>query len=258
MKTCPAKRNGFTLIELLVVISIIALLIAILLPALNGARESAAAIQCASNQKQIGVLTATYIDTWKGYIPPLATSSAAWPGILIWQGLNVPPHVQAAAHAAEPNPFPMVYCPTNYANGYSGNSPAPSGYWTNYVINGDIFGPNGYSSSTLRTGPYRLEKYFDHSGSAMMFETFGYDPVTRSRTVLVGNINTVWNIVYVGSSSSSNQRIGYPHHSVGADTNRGGSQNFLFLDGHSENQRDPGSGYPDITMDTGVPYHLYN
>lgn len=54
------KKRGFTLIELLVVISIIALLIAILLPALGGARETARTIKCSSNQRQLTIAMFAY------------------------------------------------------------------------------------------------------------------------------------------------------------------------------------------------------
>lgn len=60
------KKNGFTLIELLVVISIIALLIAILLPALGRARHSAKAMQCMSNMRQIEVSHYSYMAENKG------------------------------------------------------------------------------------------------------------------------------------------------------------------------------------------------
>jgi prepilin-type N-terminal cleavage/methylation domain-containing protein/prepilin-type processing-associated H-X9-DG protein len=61
--------RAFTLIELLVVVAIIALLISILLPALNGARQSARTAVCASNLHQILLSTRYYADDVKGYLP---------------------------------------------------------------------------------------------------------------------------------------------------------------------------------------------
>ncbi|MCC6580144.1 MAG: prepilin-type N-terminal cleavage/methylation domain-containing protein [Phycisphaeraceae bacterium] len=63
------NRHAFTLIELLVVISIIALLIAVLLPALQGARKSAQRIQCSTQLRSIGQATAGYAADYRDLIP---------------------------------------------------------------------------------------------------------------------------------------------------------------------------------------------
>ena len=79
------NRNAFTLIELLVVISIIALLIAILLPALGKARYSATLNQCRSNLHQVGIGAMAYAADYKGVLPPTSpggkpTDIHAWDG----------------------------------------------------------------------------------------------------------------------------------------------------------------------------------
>ena len=62
------KRHCFTLIELLVVIAIIAILAAMLMPALQQARESAQKVDCLSNQKQMGVMMNLYADSFDGHL----------------------------------------------------------------------------------------------------------------------------------------------------------------------------------------------
>jgi prepilin-type N-terminal cleavage/methylation domain-containing protein len=62
-------KRRFTLIELLVVLSIIAILTTILLPALKQARDSAKALACKNNQKQIGQGLMFYVDDYNGRMP---------------------------------------------------------------------------------------------------------------------------------------------------------------------------------------------
>ena len=91
-KTFNSKyRRGFTLVELLVVIAIIGVLVALLLPAVQFAREAARRTQCSNNLRQIGIATHTFHDT-RRFLPPafIGDNSDTPNGWATWGALILP------------------------------------------------------------------------------------------------------------------------------------------------------------------------
>jgi prepilin-type N-terminal cleavage/methylation domain-containing protein/prepilin-type processing-associated H-X9-DG protein len=101
---------AFTLVELLVVIGIIGVLIAILMPAMQRARQQAKSVQCQSNLRQIGIILQTYCNENRGWLFPVDVDSKGNPTTF---GTQLPPHQRWPMHVPAmkmkiPDPLPYI------------------------------------------------------------------------------------------------------------------------------------------------------
>ena len=211
------SRNGFTLIELLVVIAIIAILAAMLLPALQSARERARSSNCVSNLRQMGTHVHSYVDAFNGFFP----NNSNWAWQLIGQvpkdyDKDIRPIIAKAKilECASVETIRKDVMPDNI-NDYFGHW-LPNRVMICYAHNGYAFGNfEGEVKITIFTSP---------SQTAVLVDGNPYNTTIGLSDLILKNPVTL-----VTDMNVSTSRTGYVHSS--------GNTNFLCMDGHVDTKR---------------------
>jgi prepilin-type N-terminal cleavage/methylation domain-containing protein/prepilin-type processing-associated H-X9-DG protein len=113
-----SPRRGFTLVELLVVIAIIGVLVALLLPAVQAAREAARRMQCTNNLKQLGLAVHNYHDTFLVFPPQMLNVDTSNDRRWGWGAVTLPYVEQGALHAQlNPNGGKQIPVASTLING---------------------------------------------------------------------------------------------------------------------------------------------
>ena len=219
------KPAGFTLIELLVVIAIIAILAAILLPALNSARDRGRAASCASSLKQISTGRDMYSDVSDGYFPFASKDdpdkgSSGVTGLVFYKLLK--PYV--------PKEVAMTGCPGNVKtnDGFGRGGHGASDGWFSYAYNNWGFAPveGGNAGQGFKGARYKGQK-------------------SASATVVFQDASSNYNEAGIVSWDESRMNPKHGSSLASAAHSKGSFVNAGFGDGHVDSLRAPEQTWED-------------